>query len=202
MALFLPPEMFPPIFANLKLVDLVRVSHVCSYWRSICLNAPSLWSDFDAAGCRRPFLEAIIARSKSMPLHLEANHDELYTADVDADELPHAQSESVTEDYFMTTFLPPLMVRMKSLFLSNFNRTMDMILAQPAPMLLALVLRSVNGHLCDGAIRGRDAPAFPNLKSLALDNITFCGAFTLGHFLLLYHRLRSAPVQDPPVGRT
>ncbi|KZV80390.1 hypothetical protein EXIGLDRAFT_422955 [Exidia glandulosa HHB12029] len=176
MAPSIPTETFPSIFVYLSLFDLVRVSLVSRYWRSICLDTPSLWTGIETAGCKKSFLDAIAVRSGTLPLTIESNTNDLFCGSP----LSMADAlESVSEEHVMLVYLPRLMPRVKTLLLYDFNHTMGYILRHPAPVLEVLILSAGDGHLCDRAFRGQSgtsAPSFPALKKLALSSIAFFGS--------------------------
>ncbi|KAH8987717.1 hypothetical protein EDB86DRAFT_2084866 [Lactarius hatsudake] len=81
----LPPEVFAVIFSFVRLpsklilaeepdrLACLRVSHVCHQWREIALNQPLLWSHVDFTLLTSAGATEILARAKTVPLHLEAN---------------------------------------------------------------------------------------------------------------------------------
>ncbi|KAF8066614.1 hypothetical protein FPV67DRAFT_1495703 [Lyophyllum atratum] len=74
----LPPEILATIFRFLTVASefdfrrlrWFRVSHVCSHWRRVALECPSLWSDIPFS-CPR-WAEEMLARSKMAPLTIKA----------------------------------------------------------------------------------------------------------------------------------
>ena len=52
---------------------LLRVAHVCHHWREITLNQPLLWSHVDFTTVTSAGATEILARAKTVPLHLEAH---------------------------------------------------------------------------------------------------------------------------------
>jgi len=81
----LPPEVFATIFSFVRLPDrlipaeepdqlaCLRVSHVCHQWREIALNQPLLWSHVDFTALTSAGAAEMLARAKTVPLHLEAS---------------------------------------------------------------------------------------------------------------------------------
>ncbi|KAH9058299.1 hypothetical protein EDB87DRAFT_1626864 [Lactarius vividus] len=81
----LPTEVFATIFSilcsreratstadDLAWLRVTRVTHVCHQWREIALNQPLLWSDVDFTVVSSAGAAEMIARAKTVPLHLEA----------------------------------------------------------------------------------------------------------------------------------
>lgn len=80
----LPPEVFAAIFSFVRLPDrlilaeepdklaCLRVAHVCHQWREIALNQPLLWSHVDFTTLTSAGAAEVLARAKTVPLHLEA----------------------------------------------------------------------------------------------------------------------------------
>ena len=50
----------------------LRVAHVCHQWREIALNQPLFWSHVDFTAVNSAGAAEILARAKTVPLHLEA----------------------------------------------------------------------------------------------------------------------------------
>ncbi|KAF8259138.1 hypothetical protein EI94DRAFT_1752350 [Lactarius quietus] len=82
----LPPEIFGAIFSLLpapgELFTLGKepdhlawlcVAHVCHQWREIALNQPFLWNHVNFTSVSSAGAAEILARTKTVPLHLEAN---------------------------------------------------------------------------------------------------------------------------------
>ena len=80
----LPPEVFAVIFSFVRLPDYLilaegpdklsclPIAHVCHRWREIAINQPLLWSHVDFATLTSAGATEMLARAKTVPLHLEA----------------------------------------------------------------------------------------------------------------------------------
>ncbi|KAF8262410.1 hypothetical protein EI94DRAFT_1743691 [Lactarius quietus] len=80
----LPPEVFASIFSLVRLPDFfilgeepdqlacLRLSHVCHQWREIALSQPLLWNRVDFTTVTPAGAAEILARARTVPLHLEA----------------------------------------------------------------------------------------------------------------------------------
>ncbi|KZV98644.1 hypothetical protein EXIGLDRAFT_832049 [Exidia glandulosa HHB12029] len=65
----MPVDIFDSVLGHLSLNELIKATHVCSYWRSAVLESPALWaSSVHIAGLRPALLEEILRRSKAAPL--------------------------------------------------------------------------------------------------------------------------------------
>lgn len=53
-------------------LEWLRMAHICRQWREIALNQPLFWSYFDFTTVSPAGAAEILARAKSVPLHLEA----------------------------------------------------------------------------------------------------------------------------------
>lgn len=79
----LPAEILSMIFMTYpRLPDgalnnkmLIRISHVCRYWRSIALSTQYLWTHVDFR-----YGSEVITRSQTLPIHLRIAFPELYTS--------------------------------------------------------------------------------------------------------------------------
>ena len=58
---------------KLDSLEWLHMAHVCHRWREIALNQPLFWSHFDFTTVSPAGAAEILARAKSVPLHLEAN---------------------------------------------------------------------------------------------------------------------------------
>lgn len=72
-----PPELlglvFEPFVGAVAALnrDLICVTHVCRYWRNVALHSPALWSHI--ALMHPGAVEAFLARSQTLPLHILAD---------------------------------------------------------------------------------------------------------------------------------
>jgi hypothetical protein len=68
------PDTWPPSTLGGKPDRLawLRIAHVCRHWREIALNQPLLWSHVDFTSVSSAGAVEILARAKTVPLHLEA----------------------------------------------------------------------------------------------------------------------------------
>ena len=48
--------------------ELVKVTHVCQYWRSTLISCPHLWSSIFVKSDHRDFIAACLERSREVPL--------------------------------------------------------------------------------------------------------------------------------------
>ncbi|OJT15008.1 hypothetical protein TRAPUB_8451 [Trametes pubescens] len=73
----LPPELLALIFGLIVGADpalnshLIRVTHVCRYWRDVALHTPALWSHI--ALMQPAAIEAFLSRSEALPLRISVN---------------------------------------------------------------------------------------------------------------------------------
>ncbi|OJT15012.1 hypothetical protein TRAPUB_8455 [Trametes pubescens] len=70
----LPPEVLIQVFEHAVEADiatnshLIRITHVCRYWRDLAVHSPALWTDI---ALRHPVaVKAFLARSKGLPLRI------------------------------------------------------------------------------------------------------------------------------------
>ena len=61
--------------------DWLGAAHVCHRWREIALNDPVFWSHVDFANLTAAGAAEILARAKTMPLHLEARDARPFSGD-------------------------------------------------------------------------------------------------------------------------
>ncbi|KAF8066613.1 hypothetical protein FPV67DRAFT_1781145 [Lyophyllum atratum] len=111
----LPPEILATVFrCTIEPSELeyrlrwFRVSHVCSHWRRVALECPSLWSDIPFS-CPR-WAEEMLARSKMAPLTIKAMFGEYRTL---------RSSAAVREATFKTALSQLSRIRHLSLNQSN-----------------------------------------------------------------------------------
>ena len=126
----LPPEIFKEIFSGIvdyekgNILHLISSTHVCSRWRQMALNMPSLWTTFSLRNI--PAAKAFLRRSQALPLSLS---------------LTTSFPTNYFRDFIITNFH-----RLRSLRLSiRDKRNMMRILTQlppsgAAPLLETLVL--------------------------------------------------------------
>ncbi|KAF8266015.1 hypothetical protein EI94DRAFT_1734056 [Lactarius quietus] len=112
----------------------LHATHVCHQWREIALNDPLFWSHIDFTNLTPAGAAEILARAKTMPLHLEARDDGgLWRDDVRCRSFEGVlQSRDSHISHLSITARP-----------SSLRRTFDR-LASPAPTLEHLSLSQVS----------------------------------------------------------
>ena len=87
--LHLPPEVVTEIFHFAEpVVDtdvkrgLWQLGRVCSYWRSVLLSSPSLWTTIDVQWGRTPIIEEMLSRSGNLLLDVTLGANRTTTAEV------------------------------------------------------------------------------------------------------------------------
>ena len=80
--LHLPPEVLTEIFHLVEpVVDtdvkrgIWRLGRVCSYWRSVLLSSPSLWSTIDVRWGRVRIIQEVLSRSRNLLLDITLKED-------------------------------------------------------------------------------------------------------------------------------
>ncbi|VDC04026.1 unnamed protein product [Peniophora sp. CBMAI 1063] len=54
----------------------IRITHVCSYWREVAIQTPSLWTaNIDVYGVPIDFIPLVIQRSRDLPLEVTLGHN-------------------------------------------------------------------------------------------------------------------------------
>ena len=109
----LPPETLAAIFLFLppSVDDLqwICVSHVCRQWREAALNHPRLWSHINLTKPAPAAIAEILARAKTVPLHLDVDFTEWRSPkQIDAFERLIDTHISQTRHLRLCGLLPPL----------------------------------------------------------------------------------------------
>ncbi|KZV63131.1 hypothetical protein PENSPDRAFT_758213 [Peniophora sp. CONT] len=81
----LPPEILGSIFTFVRDCEernhWVKIGSVCSFWRQVFIDFLTLWCRIDCShmcwGARKAAYKAIFERSRSLPLHITADFEEL-----------------------------------------------------------------------------------------------------------------------------
>ena len=83
LATNLPPETLINIFELVaeprtreSMFEIVKMTHVCQYWRSTLISCPHLWSSVFVKSDHKDFVTACLERSREVPLavHLDLEH--------------------------------------------------------------------------------------------------------------------------------
>ena len=62
------PELTQP--NNNRVLCAIKLTHVCTRWRSILISSPELWTNFRLITVAPKFVAACIQRSKTLPIHV------------------------------------------------------------------------------------------------------------------------------------
>ncbi|KAG1756439.1 uncharacterized protein EDB91DRAFT_1041739, partial [Suillus paluster] len=125
----LPPEILANVFKHFaeKKSDkstshaptCLIVTHLCRHWRQVALECPALWSSISISSVSLPWIPVMLERSKNVALVITYNT--LVT-------LRHHLEQVLSQ-------LPRIKVLHLCSYTSEFDRVIDLLSLQPAPLL-------------------------------------------------------------------
>ncbi|KAH9857699.1 hypothetical protein C2E23DRAFT_288006 [Lenzites betulinus] len=194
----LPPEILSEVFSYVhdesdNITHVVKISHVCVWWREIALDTPRLWTTFTLD--HPDVVTACLERSGAMSLKLSLTKPRY----------PLGQ---------IARLIAPALPRVRVLCLHrpgghDLQSFIDNITASSASILEELEIEYPQGHVPLVGITGSMQPVIPLLPSglvsspvlrrLSIQNVTFLPEHAVTHVLVCLHIERNYTDPTPDV---